>query len=96
MTESAAELAQPKPLGVRCLELLGFADYVGQEIPITIGGEQTTIQAEDFLDVCGAHAAPAFMGLESMDPQDPEYAEALTAFRGLAAHYLGADLSSAE
>ena len=96
MIESSKELPHPKPTGVRCLELLGFAEYVGRQIPITIGGKQTTIQAEDFLDVCGQYATPAFIGLESMNPNDPAYAEALSVFRGMAAHYLPENISGSE
>lgn len=91
--ESAKGTPQEKPMGVRCLELLGFSEYVGREIPVTVDGNQKLIQAQDFLDVCGNHATPAFMGLESMDPQDPDYPEAFGAFRELAAHYLGADIT---
>ena len=94
--EAANELPHPKPTGVRCLELLGFADYVGRDIPITIGGESTIIRAEDFLDVCGQYATPAFIGLESMNPSDPAYEEALSVFRGMAAHYLPENISGAE
>ena len=96
MTESAGELEQPKPTGVRCLELLGFGNLIGTEIPITVGGKPSTILAEDFLDVCGEYATPAFIGLESMNPQDPNYSEALSAFRGIAANYLQANINGVE
>lgn len=90
--ESAKETSQEEDMGVRCLELLGFKEYIGREIPVTVDGNQKLIQAEDFLKVCGQHATPAFIGLESMDPQDPNYPVAFGVFRDLAAHYLGADI----
>lgn len=93
MIESAGELEQPKPMGIRCLEFLGFSDYVGREISVTIDGNQKQIRAEDFLEVCGKHATPAFIGLEGMDPHDPDYSEAYSGFRELAAYYLGANIT---
>ena len=83
-------------MGVRCLELLGFPEYVGREISVTVEGQQKLIQAEDFLDICGKHAIPGFIGLENSDPQDPDYIESFNDFRGIAADYLGIDLSRSE
>jgi len=56
---SGGDAVQPE--GVKYLHLLGLGHLVGQEITV----RDTTIQAENFLQVCGEHARPFLMGLEA-------------------------------
>ncbi len=93
MTEILHDTPAPKPTGVLLLEMFGFKDQIGSEISVVVGGVPTTIQAENFLDVCGEHAGPVVEALLEMDCDDPDYAESFDAVRGLTAHYLGVDLT---
>lgn len=73
--------------GEHYLRLLGLEHLADQEIS-TAGG---TIQARDFLDVCGEHARPILTGFEAMDSDDPRYETTKEALRGLIGQYIQGD-----
>lgn len=70
--------------GERYLRLLGLEDLADHEITTTSG----TIQARDFLDVCGEHARPMLVGFEAMSQDDPRYEATKTALRGVISQYV--------
>ena len=55
--------------GDRLFRQLGLEDMAHQEI-VTENG---TIQARDFLDVCGEHARPVIKAFDRMSVDDPRY-----------------------
>ena len=61
--------------GDKYLRLLGLEDLADQQIP---GRPQ---QMRDFLDICGEHARPLLVGLESLDPNDPRFEPTRSALR---------------
>lgn len=75
--------------GERYLELLGFnvEDFAKREI-VTAKG---TIQARDFLNVCGEHARPLLAGFESMSPDDPSYELIKGVLRDMIGKYVQGD-----
>lgn len=86
---SGEELAREPHEGERYLALLGFnlEDFAEREI-VTAKG---TIQARDFLDICGDHARPLLVGLESMGADDPRYEGTRNILRDVIAGYIGRD-----
>lgn len=76
--------------GERYLHLLGLDDLAEREI-VTADG---TIQARDFLDICGEHARPMLVGFEAMSHDDPRYEATRDALRGLIGQYVGGDTPS--
>jgi hypothetical protein len=70
--------------GEKYLRLLGLEDLAEREIA-TAGG---TIQARDFLDVCGEHARPLLVGFEAMSPDDPSYEATKDALQSLIGRYV--------
>ncbi len=71
--------------GVRFLRLLGLDHLADTEV--VAGGN--TIEVRNFLDVCGDHARPVLLGLETMDPADPRFEPTKEALRGLISQYVG-------
>ena len=53
--------------GEKYLRLLGLEHLADQQIP------GRTEYVRDFLDICGDHARPMLIGLESLSPDDPRY-----------------------
>lgn len=76
--------------GERYLRLLGLEHLADQEVA-TSGG---TIQARDFLDVCGKHARPLLIGFEAMNPNDPRYEPTKIALRSFIGKYIEGDKPS--
>ena len=72
--------------GEKFLGLLGL-DHLADTQVVVAGG--STIQVRDFLDVCGDHARPVLLGLETMDPEDPRFEPTRDALRGLISQYVG-------
>ena len=71
MGEQPAE-TETKPDGERWLELIGYGHLKGQPTGFeTDDGEP--VLAEQFDTLCGEHARPIFVGLETIDPKDPRY-----------------------
>lgn len=76
-----------KPDGERWLELLGYGHLKGQSTgyylvdgePVLaedfakLGLDGEPVLTEEFDKLCGKYARPVFVGLESIDPTDPEY-----------------------
>lgn len=76
--------------GDKYLRLLGLEHLADREITTTDG----TIQARDFLDVCGEHARPMLVGFEAMNPDDPKYENIKNTLRGVIGQYVGEDSTS--
>jgi hypothetical protein len=72
--------------GERYLRLLGLEHLANELIP------GRTEQVRDFLDICGDHARPLLVGLESLTADDPRYEPTRNALRG----YIGQFVASAE
>lgn len=77
-------LAEELHEGEHYLELLGLKDLAEREITTPNG----TIQARDFLDICGEHARPMLVGFEGMSVNHPDYEVARDALRGMIAGYI--------
>lgn len=60
-----------KPDGERWLELIGYGHLKGQPTGFVRDGK--SVLAEEFDTLCGEWARPIFVGLESLDPNDPDY-----------------------
>lgn len=73
--------------GERYLRLLGLEHLADQEVSTSRG----TIQARDFLDVCGEHARPLLVGFEAMNPSDSRYEPAKNALRSFIGKYIEGD-----
>ena len=79
---------QPKEHeGERYLRLLGLDHLADRDIATASG----TIQARDFLDVCGEHARPILVGFEAMSTDDPRYEGTKNALRGMIGQYVEGD-----
>jgi hypothetical protein len=68
--------------GERYLRLLGLEHLADESIP------GRTEQVRDFLDICGDHARPLLVGLESLNPDDPRYAPTRNALRGYISQFV--------
>lgn len=68
--------------GERYLRLLGLAHLANETIP------GRTEQVRDFLDICGDHARPLLVGLETLDPNDPRFALTRNALRGFISQFV--------
>lgn len=68
--------------GEHYLRLLGLEDLANQQIP----GRSERVR--DFLDICGEHARPLLVGLESLDPSDPRFEPMREALRGYIANFV--------
>lgn len=55
--------------GEKYLRLLGLVDMADK--PVEYRGQ--TMQARDFLEICGEHARPMLVGFETLDSTDPRY-----------------------
>ena len=67
--------AEQEHEGDKYLRLLGLEDLADHQIP---GRPQ---QMRDFLDICGDHARPLLVGLESLDQDDPRFGPTRDALR---------------
>ncbi len=76
--------------GERYLRLLGLEHLADQEIPTA----DRTIQARNFLDICGEHARPMLVGFEAMSTDDPRYEATKNALRGVIGQYVQGDSPS--
>ncbi len=76
--------------GERYLRLLGLEHLADRDIATASG----TIQARDFLDVCGEHARPMLVGFEAMSTDDPRYEATKNALKGVIGQYVEGDSSS--
>lgn len=76
--------------GERYLRLLGLGHLADNEI-ITDSG---TIQAREFLDICGEHARPILVGFEAMSTDDPKYEAIKKALRSLISRYVEGEIPS--
>lgn len=70
--------------GNKYLRLLGLEDLADNEIQTESG----TIQARDFLNICGEHARPLLVGFEAMSPDDPRYEATRDALRTIIGRYV--------
>jgi len=61
--------------GEKYLELLGIGHLADVQIP----GRSERMR--DFLDICGEHARPLLIGLDSLDRNDPRYVPTREALR---------------
>jgi hypothetical protein len=76
--------------GEEYLRLLGLEHLADRDIPTANG----TIQARDFLDICGGHARPILSGFESMSKDDPRYETTRNALRDFISRYVEGDSPS--
>lgn len=70
--------------GEKYLRILGLGHLANEAI--TVGNK--TIQAKDFLEICGEQARPVFVGLETITSKDPRYEPTVTALRELVLRYI--------
>ena len=70
--------------GERYLRMLGLDAYAEHPINTPEG----VIPAKDFMKICGNHARPILVGLESMDQNDPRYEATKNALCGLIGQYI--------
>jgi hypothetical protein len=68
--------------GEKYLRLLGLEDLADQQIP------GNTLQVRDFLDICGEHARPLLVGLESLSHEDPRYEPTRQALRNYISQFV--------
>jgi len=68
--------------GEKYLKLLGLEHLADEPIP------GRTEQVRDFLDICGDHARPLLVGLESLSPDDPRYNPTREALRGYISQFV--------
>lgn len=80
----------PEHEGERYLSMLGLEHLAEREI--TAGDR--TIQARDFLVVCGEHALPVLKGFETMSQQDPQYEPTRDMLRGFIGRFIEGETSS--
>lgn len=73
--------------GEKYLRLLGLDHLADRDIATASG----TIQARDFLDICGAHALPVLVGFEAMSADDPRYEATKNVLRGMIGQYVEGD-----
>ena len=73
--------------GEKYLRLLGLDHLADREITT----DDRTMQARDFLDICGEHARPMLVGFEAMSPDDPRYETIKNTLRGVIGQYVGED-----
>ena len=66
----------PKPEGIYYLELLELDHLANQQIP------GYGIPVKDFLDICGDHARPMLVGLDSLERGDPKFESSLVMLQG--------------
>lgn len=85
----AGERIEEEHEGERYLRLLGLEHLAAEEI--TAGGR--TLQARDFLEVCGDQARPVLIGFEAMSTDDPQYEPAKEALRVMIGRYVGKEVS---
>jgi hypothetical protein len=78
---NTAELG-PKNEGEYYLDLLEIGHLANQTIP------SYGIPAKDFLDVCGEHARPMLVGLNSLDRDDPRFEKTRNALQGYIQQFL--------
>ncbi len=86
----AGEQLHEEHEGDKYLRLLGLEHLADREITTADG----TIQARDFLDVCGEHARPMLVGFETMSPDNPRYETTKNTLRGVIGQYVGEDSPS--
>jgi len=68
--------------GEKYLELLGLQDLADQQIP------NSDKKVRDFLEICGDHALPLLVGLESISRDDPRYEPTRQALRGIISQFV--------
>lgn len=68
--------------GEKYLQLLGLEDLADQQIP------GRTELVRDFLDICGEHARPLLVGLESLSPDDPRFEPTREALKGYVSQFV--------
>lgn len=68
--------------GEKYLRLLGLEHLADEQIP------GRTEQMRDFLGICGEHARPLLVGLESLSPEDPRFAPTRDALRGYISQFV--------
>ncbi len=71
--------------GERYLRMLGLGEFADDDMQTADG---TTKKVRDFLDVCGGHARPVLLGLETMDKNDPRYEETKQVLRNFIGNYI--------
>ncbi len=74
--------------GEKYLALLGLGHLADQPITTDTHG---TIYAKDFMTICEAHAKPAFVAFEAMDPANPDYEMYKSALSKMVTHYIGSN-----
>lgn len=74
--------------GDRYLDLLDLGHFADSQIETANG----SIQARDFLEVCGEHALPVLKGFELMDSTDPRYEPTKNMLRGLIGQYISVEI----
>lgn len=70
--------------GERYLDLLGLGHLSAQPIPGHPG-----LVGSDFLDICGEHARPLLIGLESLDQHDQRFEPTRAILASRVAEYMG-------
>lgn len=81
------ELGEQEHEGEHYLRLLGLEHLADREI-ISV---DRTIEARDFLDICGEHARPMLVGFEAMSLDDPRYEATKNALQSLIGRYVEGD-----
>ena len=81
------KIEQQQHEGEHYLRLLGLEHLADQEVSTSRG----TMQARDFLEICGEHARPILIGFESMNPSDPRYEPTKNALRSFIGKYIEGD-----
>jgi hypothetical protein len=79
------EKIHKKHEGDKYLGLLGLGHLGNREI--TTG--DVTIQARDFLDVCGEHARPMLVGFEAMSQDDDKYEPTKETLKNFIENFIG-------
>lgn len=74
----------PEHEGERYLRLLGLSHLAHVEIPV---GDRT-LQARDFLDICGDHARPLLDKFGNLPPEDPRYEPTRAALQGVISQFV--------
>jgi hypothetical protein len=80
-------IQENKPEGERWLEIMGYGHLKGQPTGYSIDG--VPVLAEEFTKLCGDYARPLFIGLESLDVNDPMYIPAVELVRKKFKKYFG-------
>ncbi len=80
------ERPQQEHEGEKYLKLLGLEKLADLQI------QGRPEKMRDFLDICGEHARPLLVGLESLEPDDPRFIPTRDALRG----YISKFVSSTE